>query len=123
MLFTTVRAVRDLGREPLGRVRSTPRLDLHGAFLRRLDFSEFSMRGANLAGADLSNASLQRADLKGADLRGTVLRGTDLTEVANLTVEQLMSAVVDDRTRLPTYIDAASLKDGLRGATDTGAES
>ena len=100
---------------------NAPRLDLHGAFLRRLDFSGFSMRGANLAGADLSGASLQRADLEGADLRGTVLRGADLTDVANLTIEQLMSAVIDDRTRLPTYIDAARLKNGHCGATDQGA--
>ena len=86
-----------------------PPLDLHGAFLRRLDFSGFSFRDANLSRADLSGALLRRADLANADLRQTVLRGADLTDVVNLTVDQLREAVIDDDTRLPDYIDAALL--------------
>jgi uncharacterized protein YjbI with pentapeptide repeats len=94
-------------------VRSTQRpLDIHGAFVRRTDLSGTSLRRANLAGADAANATFRNVDFEGAVLTGTILRGADLTGAKNLTVEQLSTAIIDDRTILPAYID----RDRLRGA-------
>jgi uncharacterized protein YjbI with pentapeptide repeats len=91
-------------------VRTVQRpLDIHGAFVRRADLSGASLRGANLAGADATNASFRNADFDGAFLTGTILRGADLTGAKNLTVDQLSTAIIDDRTILPNYIDRARL--------------
>ncbi len=81
-------------------------LDLNGAFLRRTDLSKTSLRRANLAGADFSLASFRGADLRHADLRGTILLDADLTDVRNLTREQLAEAVtvIDEETTLPSYL-------------------
>jgi uncharacterized protein YjbI with pentapeptide repeats len=85
-------------------------LDIHGAFIRRTDLSGTSLRGANLAGADATNASFRNVDFDGALLRGTILRGADLTNARNLTIDQLSTAIIDDRTILPVYIDRAKLR-------------
>jgi uncharacterized protein YjbI with pentapeptide repeats len=84
-------------------------LDIHGAFVRRVDLSGTSLREANLAGADASNAVFRDADFEGALLTGTILRGADLTGAKNLTLEQLSEAIVDDSTILPSYIDRTKL--------------
>jgi uncharacterized protein YjbI with pentapeptide repeats len=85
-------------------------LDIRGAFIRRTDLSGTSLRGANLAGADATNASFRNVDFDGALLRGTILRGADLTDAKNLTIDQLSTAIIDDRTVLPAYIDRAKLR-------------
>jgi uncharacterized protein YjbI with pentapeptide repeats len=85
-------------------------LDIHGAFIRRTDLSGTSLRGANLAGADAANASFRDVDFDGALLQGTILRGADLTNAKNFTVDQLSTAIIDDRTILPAYIDRAKLR-------------
>jgi uncharacterized protein YjbI with pentapeptide repeats len=85
-------------------------LDLHGAFVRRTDLSDASLRGANMAGADATNAILRDVDFAGAILHGTILRGADLTGAKNLTIEQLSAAVVDNRTIFPEYIDRTKLR-------------
>lgn len=89
---------------PVGRT-----LDIHGAFVRRADFSRVSLRGANLAGADATNAILRDADFDGAILDGTILRGADLTGAKNLTLEQLSKAIINEHTIIPDYIDRAKL--------------
>lgn len=86
-----------------------PRLDIHGAFVRRTDLSGASLRGANMSYADATNAIFRGADFAGALLRGTVLRGADLSNAKNLTIEQLAEALIDDQTRLPSYIDRGKL--------------
>lgn len=88
-----------------------PSLDIHGAFVRRTDLSGTSLRGANLRGADATNAVFRDADFDGAFLDGTILRGADLSGAKNLTAEQLSTAIIDDRTILPAYIDRAKLRD------------
>jgi uncharacterized protein YjbI with pentapeptide repeats len=88
-------------------------LDIHGAFVRRTDLSGASLRQANLAGADATNAIFRAADFDGAILTGTILRGADLTDAKNLTVEQLATAVTDDLTILPIYIDRRQLHDAI----------
>ena len=87
-----------------------PVLDIHGAFVRRIDLSGTSLRDANLVGADASNAVFRDADFEGALLTGTILRGADLGGAKNLTIEQLSEAVIDDRTILPSYIDRTKLR-------------
>jgi uncharacterized protein YjbI with pentapeptide repeats len=87
-----------------------PSLNLHDAFIRRTDLSGSSLRGANLSRADASGALFRNADFAGAVLEGTVLKGADLTGAENLTEEQLAAAVLDETTRLPTYIDSNKLR-------------
>lgn len=85
-------------------------LDLHGAFVRRTDLSGASLRGANMTKVDATNAAFRGADFDGALLDGAILRGADLTGAKNLTLEQLSSAIIDDRTTLPAYIDRNKLR-------------
>lgn len=93
----------------LASAKDLPTLDLHGAFIRRTDLSRARLRNANLSGADATNASFTDADFQGAHLSGTILRGADLTGAHNLTLEQLASAIIDENTLLPAYIDREQL--------------
>jgi uncharacterized protein YjbI with pentapeptide repeats len=77
-------------------------LDLSGAKVRRTNLSRANLTRANLSHADLTGANLKGANLAGAILTGTILRGADLSDVKNLTKEQLAVAVVDDTTILPS---------------------
>lgn len=86
-----------------------PALDVHGAFIRRTNLSNTKLRGADLSRADASGALFKNADFKDARLVGTILRGADLTGAINLTEDQLRSAVTDQQTRLPAYIDREKL--------------
>jgi uncharacterized protein YjbI with pentapeptide repeats len=93
-------------------IKSEPtkaKLDIHGAFVRRLDLSRTSLRSAILDDADATNASFRGADFAGASLKGTILRGADLSDATNLTLEQLSQAVIDSATILPSYIDRSRL--------------
>lgn len=87
-----------------------PKLDLHGAFVRRTDLSYASLKGANLSGADASGAIFRGADFEQAQLSGTILKGADLSDAKNLTEDQLAKAIIDDYTILPNYIDRTKLQ-------------
>lgn len=87
-----------------------PRVDLHGAFVRRVSLQNAILVGANLSGADATNADFRGADFQDANLNGTVLKGADLRDAINLTTGQLRSAILDENTRLPDYIDPAHLQ-------------
>jgi uncharacterized protein YjbI with pentapeptide repeats len=89
---------------------SAPKLDLHGAFVRRTNLSNANLKRANLSGADASGAIFRGADFEHARLAGTVLKGADLTGAKNLTEEQLVSAIIDEHTVLPNYIDRSKLR-------------
>ncbi len=87
------------------------RLDLHGAFIRRVELDRVDLENANFAGADARHASFRgssfrNADLGGTNLEGADLRGADLTDARNLTVEQLRRAVIDETTKLPSDLAA-----------------
>ena len=88
------------------------RIDLHGAFIRRVDLSRTRLVGSNFAGADAEGASFRGADFRDANLDGTNLKGADLRDATNLTVEQLSRAIVDEATKLPDYIDRNALGTG-----------
>jgi uncharacterized protein YjbI with pentapeptide repeats len=77
-------------------------LDLSGTFIRRADLSGALLIGADFSGADCTNANFRGADFRGAILNGTILKGADLTDARNLTLQQIQSAVIDDKTRLPS---------------------
>jgi uncharacterized protein YjbI with pentapeptide repeats len=55
------------------------------------------LHGADLKGADLREAKLQNADLRGADLRGVI----------GLSQAQIISAIIDDRTQIPSELQMA----------------
>jgi uncharacterized protein YjbI with pentapeptide repeats len=79
-------------------------LDLSGTFIRRTDLSHANLERADLSNADCTNAIFRGANFKDAILDGTILRGADLTDAINLTQEQLAKAVLDNATRLPSYL-------------------
>ena len=87
----------------------TRTLDLHGAFVRRTDLSDASLRGANMSKVDATNAIFRGADFEGALLDGAILKGADLTGAKNLSLEQLSHAIIDSKTALPAYIDRKKL--------------
>ena len=66
--------------------------DLRLADLRLADLRLADLRWAYLRLADLRLAHLRWADLTRADLRWAYLAGADLSDVKNLTVEQLCQA-------------------------------
>jgi uncharacterized protein YjbI with pentapeptide repeats len=91
------------------------------ATLVNSDFSFADLKSANLDSADLrhcklertkfTNASMKEADLRGARLiktsfhgakiTGANLKGVDLSQTYGLTREQLNSALIDTKTKLP----------------------
>lgn len=71
---------------------------------------EVERRGANFTGATLDQANftginLSGSDLKDASLTGTNFDGADLSNVFNLTLQQLSQASTTPSTKLPSYLD------------------
>jgi uncharacterized protein YjbI with pentapeptide repeats len=89
-------------------------LDLHGAFLRRVDLSGTNLAGANFIDTDFTNANLRGSNFKDTKLKGTSLRGADLREAGNLTWEQLEEAVIDQTTLLPDYLTNDPVRSHVR---------
>lgn len=100
------------------RIRDIPKVDIRGAFVRRVDLTDAILRGANLSDADATGALFRGADFAEARLARTILRGADLTGAINLTAGQLAEAIIDDDTRLPAGIDRAEV---VRLASQTPA--
>ncbi|WP_405586319.1 pentapeptide repeat-containing protein [Streptomyces sp. NBC_01092] len=78
--------------------------DLRGAYLRGARMEGVHLRGADLRGADLRGAHFYHAGFNATNLRGADIRGTDLRGTFTLTTEQVVSAVPDSKTLLPTDI-------------------
>ena len=88
--------------------------NLYSADLRETDLSHTNLMQANLKlvnfdNANLRGTNLERADLQGAHFKNTNLRkanlkGANLNLSRNLTCDQIESAVIDKKTRLPNYI-------------------
>ena len=100
--------------------RSHPLVNLQGAFLRHTDLSNANLRRADLTQVDASGAAFRNSDFQDARLSGAILRGADLTGALNLTEAQLATAILDEHTRLPDYIDRQAL--GGRTRDVIGAE-
>jgi uncharacterized protein YjbI with pentapeptide repeats len=62
------------------------------------------LRNVKLQGAFLGEANLSGANFQGADLQEAYLEGVDLRNVVGLTKKQVESAHVDDKTKLPDYL-------------------
>ena len=99
--------------------RDSPVVNLRGAFIRRTDFSDSNLRGADLTRVDAVGALFRNSDFRDARLDGMNLSGADLTGAKNLTVEQLSQAVIDAQTRLPSYIDRARLPESAGAHQET----
>jgi len=99
------------------------RVDLRGASLQEADLNVADLNEANLSGAvvigarlngaDLNHANLRETDLSGADLnQATLFRAklfaVDLSSVFGLTQEQLNSALTDEETKLPEYLQESA---------------
>ena len=74
--------------------------DLEGAYLWKAN-----LQGANLSEANLSQANLEGSNLKGANLHHTNLINADLRKVVGLTRQQLSTAIYDETTQLPDYLE------------------
>ncbi|MFE3252105.1 pentapeptide repeat-containing protein [Streptomyces sp. NPDC059209] len=78
--------------------------DLSGANLFAAELSDAVLSGADLSGADLKNVDLDGVALLDTNLSGANLAGADLRGARHLTKEQLNSARVDGKTRLPASL-------------------
>jgi len=88
--------------------------NLQGARLQGADLQGANLEKAQLQGASLQGANLQEVNFEGADLRetffweanlqGAQLQGVDLSGAIGLTLQQVESAVIDEKTRLPDYL-------------------
>jgi hypothetical protein len=79
---------------------------LQGAILEKAQLQGAVLWGAQLQGADLRDAQLQGvvlwdAQLQDAVLAGAGLQGVNLTEVENLTQDQIDMTCMDEHTKLP----------------------
>lgn len=96
---------------PRSKSDGLPRLDLHGATLRRVDLSNTDLESADFTDTDFTGANLRGVNLRNAKLKGAVLRGADLREAENLTWDQLSEAVIDESTALPAHLAANAGRD------------
>lgn len=93
---------------------SLARADCRGANFNSAHLREARLDGANLMAADLRGASLRAARLRGANILGAqmdkaTLIGADLTGVQFATKDQISSAICDESTRLPEFLEASGV--------------
>ena len=78
--------------------------DLSISYLIKADLSKANLTNADMTGAVMSEANLKGANLEGAELEDAFLHGADLTDVVNLTCDQLDLANFDNETKFPANI-------------------
>lgn len=83
--------------------------DLSGSNFSEASFERAFVEGADFSQANLTNASFSNASMQGAILTGADLSGADLAEARGLSQEQLDTACVSPRTRLPVGLIASVL--------------
>ena len=74
---------------------------LHRAIALEADFSGADFTAADLSSADLRGSTFLRTRFDGANLLGARFDGADLSGAIGLSETQLMSALLDDATKLP----------------------
>jgi hypothetical protein len=94
---------------------SLRQVDFRGARLQRAHLREACLDGANFVASDLRDASLRMATLRntnllGANLQGATLIGADLSRALYVTRGQISSAILDDTTRMPSFLDESALE-------------
>ena len=102
--------------------------NLSNAYLKGVCFIHTNLKNAQLPGTKLHRANLLMANMKGTLLKRqyfTVthgkrpnkiyIDGADLSKAIGLSPEQIESAVIDETTKLPTYVDAMKESSALVG--------
>ncbi|WP_208104400.1 pentapeptide repeat-containing protein [Geodermatophilus obscurus] len=93
---------------PSGADAYLPSVDLRGAFLWKMDLTgvdHSTLRRSFLTCADLRESKLGRTLLEFADLSGANLSDADLSQVRELTSEQLTGVTTNEGTRLPEGVE------------------
>lgn len=85
--------------------------DLSYAYLMQADLTGADLSGVDFNSAVLSEATLNGANLEDADFTEAYLCGVDLSQVLNLTCDQLELAYLDRDTRLPDYLQITWVSD------------
>ena len=85
-------------------------MTLETANLKGADFSNSILNRVYFKGADLTEANLSGANIRGSDLAetrltGTNLKGADLSLTTNLTSDNLKTALIDRKTKLPDNLE------------------
>lgn len=96
---------------------------LEGARLNMVHLVGAVLDGVYLEKADLSEAHLEKAGLNNAHLddavlKGTHLEGADLRDATGLTNEQLAVAIIDEKTKLPDYLQEKRPKESGPGGNN-----
>ena len=98
-----------------------PDTDLREANLSNANLIEADLRRANLSGANLTGANLNEANLRKTILAGAIfkdailsetkLTGVDLSQVINLSPQEVTSAIIDKKTKIPDYLEIVWIPD------------
>jgi len=78
--------------------------DFSNSDLSYAEFSDNDLRWANFSNTNLNFTDFCRSDVNSAVFKDADLRGANLSEVKNLTKQQLSEAVTDQTTKLPENI-------------------
>jgi len=98
--------------------------ELSGSFIDNTDLTGANLQNAKLIACNLKGAKFSKegpggkrifeANLKGADIRGAKIRGNDLKTIlqkaVGLSKEQIESAIIDENTLLPEYLEPMKQK-------------
>jgi uncharacterized protein YjbI with pentapeptide repeats len=63
------------------------------------------LTGAKLCEANLRQSILTGANFEGTSLLDTKITGVDLSKVINLSPEEVTLAIIDEKTKLPEYLE------------------
>lgn len=85
--------------------------NLKNGYLPFANFWGADLRGADLRGANLWRANLSEADLCKADLCKADLRWTDLRQAREVTCNQIRSANINEKTKMPDYLEITWISD------------
>ncbi len=80
--------------------------DLSGGKFNLANLTGADLGGANLKSANLTGANLRNANFEYADLNGANFSAADLEGALNLTYEQIVTAIIDENTILPKYLES-----------------
>ena len=101
--------------------------DFRDANLKGADFSDSILNRVYFKGADLTEANLSGANIRGSDmgetrLIQTNLAGADLTLATNLTSENLKTALIDRKTKLPENLEIQWISETEFECTESASE-
>ena len=92
---------------------------LQEANLQSADLRNASLKGASLLESNLQYANLENANMQGAQFNEDVLftqtnlKGTNLSQATGLDSGQIKSAITNEKTQLPDYLNEETDDDFL----------